>query len=1050
MQNRSALWIFIVLLGLACLYQISFSFVTSSVKKEVEEEAKEMVENYADSVLRNHNRVVDPTELSRLETGYQTRKLRAMENEEVYPVLGHTYGECLDREMVLGLDLAGGMSVILEVKIPDLLQTFAANKKEDPTFKAVLVRADTLAANNDEKYIVNFAQAWEEVAPDAKMADIFSNREYKEMFGKDESNAVILEKLEAEAEKAIIGTEDKIRTRIDQFGVTQPTVTREDASGLIMVELPGVKDPVRVRKLLESTANLELWETYPIQEAFQVLGEINGELAREASPQLDSLLAIRATEDSIRIANDSIAAMALIDTVPVDSAGNIAVADDTVNNINVDDTTSADLSAVETAMLANEDAGIEPDSSSLGISDEELNEMANPIYSIFAPAIDFQTGTPFYTTGMLGSTNEENMEIIDSLLKMDIAKELIPSNMKLMWSAKPSENGAFSLYAIKTRPRTDKPFIDGSVITDASQGFDQVTGDVVVNMRMNGPGSDAWYKMTSENVGNLVAVTMDDRVFSAPIVNGPIGGGSTQITMGGKTSAKTILEAEDLARLLKAGSLPAEARIVDESIIGPSLGADNISSGVTSFIVAFILVLMYMIFYYGKAGVISNVALIANVFFLFGALASLQAALTLPGIAGIVLAIGMSVDANVLIFERIREEIRAGKGMRLAITDGYKRAYAAIIDANITTLLTAIVLFVFGTGPIKGFATTLMIGIFTSLFSAIFITRLIFIWQLERKKKISFATKMTKNAFTKVNIGFIKKRKMYYVVSALVVAAGIVSLSVRKLDPGVEFTGGRNYVVEFAEAADIDVVANALEAPMGGKKPGVKRIDEVTKLKISTNYRIKEEGIDNEMSELILTTLSEIDPSVQILSSRTVTPSISNSIQTSAMWSVIVALLVIFLYILFRFRRWQYGLGALAAIVHDVLVVLGLFSIFYGILPFSMEIDQAFIAAILTVVGYSINDTVVVFDRIREYLGLYPKKDEKEVVNNALNSTLSRTFNTSISTFLVLLIIFIFGGEAIKGFTFALMAGVVVGTYSSLFIATPISIDLSKKRETEV
>ena len=589
--------------------------------------------------------------------------------------------------------------------------------------------------------------------------------------------------------------------------------------------------------------------------------------------------------------------------------------------------------------------------------------------------------------------------------------------------------------------------MEGDVITDARQDFGQFNGSPEVSMTMNAEGARAWKRLTGENIGNSVAIVLDKYVYSFPTVQAEITGGRSQIT-----GNFTINEASDLANILKSGKLPAPARIIEEAIVGPSLGKEAIDAGFRSFSIALMIVLIYMIFYYNFAGIVSNVALLANLFFVFGVLSSIGAVLTLPGIAGIVLTIGMSVDANVLIYERVREELMNGKGLRLAVADGYKAAYSSIIDANVTTLLTGIILYVFGTGPIKGFATTLVIGILTSLFSAIFITKLVFYWRLSKKDSVSFDNKITKGAFKNTNVNFIGKRKRFYILSSIIILLGVGSFITKGLNYGVDFKGGRTFVVRFDDTANNEDLRSSLGQAfvLDGVEmfPEVKTFGEDNQVKITTKYLIDSQDLNAD--ELVAAQLEQglvKYGSYEIMSSQKVGPTIADDIKDAAVWSVVFSLLVIFLYILLRFRKWQFSLGAVAAVFHDVMIVLSIFSIFYGILPFSLEIDQAFIAAILTIIGYSLNDTVVVFDRIREHMGIFKKKDFNELVNNALNSTLSRTINTSITTFFVLLIIFLFGGEVIRGFMFALMVGVLVGTYSSLFVASPIMLDTMNRSE---
>ena len=673
----------------------------------------------------------------------------------------------------------------------------------------------------------------------------------------------------------------------------------------------------------------------------------------------------------------------------------------------------------------------------------------NPLFNVLRPVL-VQTDEGGYMPGQgpaIGYVAIKDTDKVNKYLSMPKIKAVFPSKVRFYWEAKPyDEDGRFlRLVAIKVNDRDGKAPLEGDVIVDAYQSFGQFGGKPEITMKMNAFGAKRWKSLTKDNVGRSIAIVLDDLVYSFPTVQNEISGGISVIT-----GQFEIEEAQLIANILKAGKLPAPANIVEEAVVGPSLGQEAINSGLQSFLIALLIVLIYMVFYYSKAGIASDIALLANLFFLIGVLASTNIALTLPGIAGIVLTIGMSVDANVLIYERIREEVRAGKGIRLAVSDGYARAYSSIIDANVTTILTGIILWIFGSGPVEGFAKTLVIGIITSLFSAIFITRLIFTFMLDKDKKLKFSTKLTENVFQNMNFGFVKSRKFYYIVSSIIIIAGLSSLFMKGLNYGVDFQGGRSYLVRFEQTVDESEVRNVLRTSFEAE-PEVKTFGEDNQLKITTDFMINSEDQNADMvvENALKTGLSAMNgsPSYEIMSSQKVGPTIADDIKKDAFWSIVFSMIVIFLYILIRFRKWQYGLGALAAIFHDVLVVLGLFSLLDGVMPFSLEIDQAFIAAILTVVGYSINDTVVVFDRIREYLGLHKKQEFNDVVNRALNSTLSRTVNTSLSTFFVLLMIFIFGGEVIRGFAFALLIGVTVGTYSSLCVATPVVVDLSNKKD---
>ena len=968
MQNKNILVVFTVLLALATLYTLSFNWVASGYEATADEYGA-----YVADSLETSGALGDQT-FEEAAAQAAREFLRDSATAEIYPVFGHTYRQVKEQELNLGLDLKGGMSVTLEVSLPDLIVALS-DYSDNADFRGAIADAKALRKENSDDFVTNFESAWRARAPEVELWRIFHNMENKDLFPAKSTDAEIFDILRAEAQTAIDNTESIIRKRIDQLGVAQPNVQKLQ-NGRILVELPGIDDRERARKQLKSTANLEFWETYFNDEVIGRIGAANTALGEAMNPEL---------------------------------FGENAPADSTLNQ-------------------------------------DELRAK-NPLFSVFQTELGRRSPVVGYT--LTSDTNRVN-----DLLRRPEAREALGSDLRLLWEAKPATNVA-QLYAIKDMSGKGKAELSGKSIVDARVSYDEI-GDVVVSMTMNSEGAISWGAMTERcaNENNrAVAVVLDNLVFSAPNVQTAITNGRSQISFGtGQSAEQKLAEAEDLAGLLKAGSLPAPARIVDEVSVGPQLGEENIKAGLSSFVIALLVVLAYMIFYYRGAGLVSNLALIANLFFLIGALASLGAALTLPGIAGIVLTIGMAVDANVLIYERIREEMRGGKGLMVALKEGYAKAYSAIIDANITTLLTAFVLYSFGSGAIRGFATTLIIGIFTSLFSAIVLTRLIFFSRLENKKNITFYTEATKNWFTNSAVNFIGNRRRFYALSAIVVIAGIGSLATKGLNEGVEFSGGTTFDVSFDDPVDAEAVRGALataftEDGVPGN-PLVQTKDSPEKLRIMTNFMIdsESENVDEEINGALAAGLGALGTGYSVDMYNKVDSTISDDFRSGAQNATIFSLIIIFLYIFFRFRKWQYGLGALIAMVHDVIVVLAVFSIFGGLLPFTMEIDQAFIAAILTVIGYSINDTVVVFDRIREYVGLYGnKKGEEELMNSALNSTLSRTINTSLSTFVVLLTIFTLGGDNIKGFVFALMVGVVVGTYSSIFIATPSVLDLSKR-----
>lgn len=1011
MRNKGAVLTVIILLTIVCLYYLSFTFVTSRVEKDAREYAQSRVTAFVgDSADEDRQEFV----IDSLRNKY----LDSMSGEVVYKFLAQrTYRDCKAKEINLGLDLKGGMNITLEISSEDIILALA-NQKNDPILLQAIQKAEQLQEEQNESFVSLFGEAFNEIAPGQNMAPLFITPQNKDQIDIGSSNEEVLDYLQKQTDDAIANAFEVLRKRIDHFGVVQPNIQKDVAvKGRFHIELPGVKDPERVRNLLQGTAKLEFWETYEASEVLPALDKANAMLADmlSASEKLQ--------EDSLM--SDSTEAVEPVETEDTDTAGQMAdefLSSDTIGGL-------------------EEQMGMDTSSEA-----EMLKQ--NPLFSILQPNVSREGQTS--KGPVVGYAHYSDTAQINQYLRKDKIKNILPIDVRFNWTFKPLPDNeeVFQLIALKAT-RSGGPVLLGDVITNARAEFGQNQA-AEVSMSMNGEGAREWAKITRNNVGKSVAIVLDGYVYSFPTVQGEIPGGRSSIT--GQFS---VNEAKDLANVLKSGKMPAPARVLSEEIVGPTLGQKAISSGFNSFLIAFIVILLYMIFYYSRAGFVADIALIANVFFILGVLASFGAVLTLPGIAGIVLTIGMSVDANVLIYERIREELRAGKGLKLAIKDGYKNAYSAIIDANVTTLLTAIILFKFGVGPIQGFATTLIIGILSSLFSAIFITRLIFTAFLGKERKLSFDTRITRNAFQNLNIRFLDKRKIFYVVSGLIILVSASSLVVRGLNPGIDFVGGRNYVVKFQKDVQPQEIAADLETVFG-EPPQVKTFGDQDQVKITTKYLIDQKDretdaiVDSLLYMGLKPVIGEDVSKVTFMreyrqSSQKVGPSIAHDIKSKSIIAITLSLAIIFLYILIRFRKWQYGLGAIAALVHDTLFVLGLFSLLYSIMPFSMEIDQAFIAAILTVVGYSINDTVVVFDRIREYIGLHPKRDRKQVINNALNSTVSRTFSTSMSTFFVLLAIFVFGGEVIRGFTFALLVGVVVGTYSSLFIATPISYEMMKK-----
>ncbi len=983
MQNKGIVKLFAGLLSLVCLYQLSFTYFAGSIEDDAEEA-------FANGEVESEQRYLD-----------------SVANLPVSSLFGITYKECKSNELNLGLDLKGGMNVILEVSVEDILKSLAGNENA-PLFSDAIVNAKEKQKDSQEDFITLFVQAFEEekakTGTDIKFhhPDFFGTQEMSKKFTKmDATDAEVIEIVRQEANGAIDRAFTILRTRIDKFGVTQPNIRRLQQSGRILIELPGVKDAERIKKLLQTTAQLEFWETVEANEIMDFVFAANARL-QETEARPDSLI--------------------------LDSKS----------------TTEGTSSDDELADLANDNASTD------SLSNDSLPavDRFNPLFAVLQPSINQgQGGITVQRGPVIGLAKEEDKAKIDAYFSRTDIRKLLPAEYrytKFLWSAQPIQKNSdvFAYVAIKAN-RFDKAQLAGDVIVDASSYLDP-TGGVIVDMAMNGEGAQKWKKITTNNQGKSVAIVLDNHVYSYPTVNDPITGGRSQIT-----GNFDINEGKDLANVLKAGKLPAKARIIQADVVGPSLGQRAVDAGVSSFLIALGMILVYMMFYYSNSGVAANIALVLNMFFIFGVLAGFKAVLTLPGIAGIVLTIGMAVDANVLIFERIKEELSLGKNIQTAVKDGYSHAYSAIIDANVTTLLTGVILAWFGTGPIRGFATTLIIGIITSLFTSIFITRLYFNWRLAKGKEINFSTGITKKWFTKLSFNFLGKRKLAYTISGVIILAGIFAMTTRGFDKGVDFSGGRSYVVSFEQEAKTEKIRKTLGnvfVENGLKQlPTVKTFGKNNQVKITTKYMIDVEDADNAVDLKLAEGLVLIDPNFKIESSQLVGPSIADDIKDAAFWSVLTSLLVIFLYIAIRFGKWQFSMGAVAAVFHDVLVVLGIFSIAWNYLPFSLEIDQAFIAAILTVIGYSLNDTVVVFDRIRERVKGDEDFHDTELINKALNSTLSRTINTSLTTILVLLIIFFLGGEVIQGFMFALLVGVVVGTYSSLFIATPVMMDTMKK-----
>jgi SecD/SecF fusion protein len=1018
MRNKGFFWFFTILLVAVSIYQISFSFIGNSIEAEAEqlaiERAEELKANAEGGKAKLPNGTFvnfeeDNEAFALAKAAYINEILKEKNDEEVF--LGNTYKDVKEKSVSLGLDLKGGMSVTLELSMSDLVKNAALNPRDLHFIKPYEAALDTYNAQGGD-FIDLFVLKHNEMYPDRKLIREFSTEQVVTEITNKATDEEVKSYLRDLSDGALDGVETVMENRINQFGVAQPNITQDNNLNRLYIELPGVKDQATVRERLQSTANLEFFLAAKGQE----LGGFFNELLVERTDEVDNDEFEDLFEDDSTAVEDTLDAADMNEPVVTDSNDTTSSLEDELAEENPEDTASMKLTAFGKMFQVNIDAD---------------NKFQNSPQLGFAKAAD---------------TAKVN-DVVNAK-----AEELMMDNIRFVWGAnsiKFQDNDTlyYTLYALQI-PQDFKARVGGDDVEDARVSVDPNNGEIGVSVSMSDQGAQEWSEMTSENVGNFIAITMDNKVFSAPIINGPITGGQTLIS--GSFSSE---EAKALTNLLNAGALPAPCVIVDEAVVGPTIGAENSKSGLISFAIALALVLIYMVFYYGRAGFVADIALVLNIVLIVGFLAAFGAVLTLAGIAGIVLTIGMSVDANVLIYERIREEIADGKGMKLAVKDGYRNALSSIVDANVTTLLVAIVLKTFGTGPIESFATTLIIGIFTSVFAAVVITRLIFESQITRKKTFAFSTPVTKGAFKSINLQFIKNRKKFYILSALLVVGGLAVLFTRGLKPSVEFAGGRTFETVFEKpvASDVEEIKELLRDNLKVNEASasveVKMRNSDYRVEISTDYLQNVPNSQGQVRQEVIAALKTVEskygqPTIQ--NSRSVSPTISEELKKSSMVSIILSLIIIFVYILIRFGKWQYGLGAIVAMAHDVIIVLGLFALLHGVLPFNMEIDQAFIAAILTVVGYSINDTVVVFDRLREYLNKYRRKDRKEIINAALNSTLSRTINTSLSTFLVLLTIFIFDGGAIKGFIFALMVGVIVGTYSSVCIATPIVADLVK------
>ena len=989
MQNKGFVKVFAVLLTLVCVFYLSFSFVTRHYTNKAKEFAKGDV---------------------KVEQDY----LDSLANEKVF--FGNwTLKQCREMEISLGLDLKGGMNVILEVSVPDVIKALADNKP-DEAFNQALANAAKQAISSQDDVITLFVREYHKIAPDARLSELFATQQLKDKVNQKTSDAEVEKVLRTEVKAAVDNSYNVLRTRIDRFGVVQPNIqSLEDKMGRIMVELPGIKEPERVRKLLQGSANLEFWETYNAKDVAPYL--------QAADNKLRSILANEAPADSAAV-----------------------------------DSTAAPVVAQATSTADSLAAALKGENKAQSVDLAQIKK-EHPLLAVLQVNSSGQGPVVAYA-------NYKDTADINKYLSMKEIQAELPKDLRLKWGVSAYEydpkGQTFELYAIRSTERNGRAPLEGDVVVSAKDEYDQF-GKPAVSMSMNTDGSRRWAQLTKQNICKSIAIVLDGYVYSAPNVNTEITGGNSQIT-----GHFTPEQAKDLANVLKSGKMPAPARIVQEDIVGPSLGQASINAGVFSFIVALILLMIYMCSMYGFIpGMVANGALVLNMFFTMGILSSFQAALTMSGIAGMVLALGMAVDANVLIYERTKEELRAGKGVKKALADGYSNAFSAIFDSNLTSIITGVILFNFGTGPIRGFATTLIIGILISFFTAVFMTRLVYEYFMNKDKwlNLTFSSKISKNLMTNVHFDFMGRNKQWFTITGIILVICIGSLFVRGLSQSIDFTGGRNFKVQFENAVEPEQVRELIASKFGDSNVSVIAIGTDKKtVRISTNYRIEEEGnnVDSEIEAYLYETLKPVltqnitletfidrenHTGGSIVSSQKVGPSIADDIKTSAMWSVVLALIAIGLYILIRFRNIAYSVGSVVALTSDTLMILGAYSLCWGWMPFSLEIDQTFIGAILTAIGYSINDKVVIFDRVREFFGLYPKRDRKQLFNDSLNTTLARTINTSLSTLIVLLCIFILGGDSIRSFAFAMILGVVIGTLSSLFVASPIAYMMMKNKK---
>lgn len=1026
--TRTALVILTALVVLICIYCLSFTFTVNSIESKAAALAEKSIpmqdleKRYPGNQL---SQFLYEDSIHQERINFKNRYLDSIANEKVY--LWNTFKACKEQQLNLGLDLQGGMSVVLQVSLKELLQSLSDNS-HDIKFNQALDKAEQLMASNNSDYITLFIKTFKESSPDTKLASIFATRNNKDEITFESSDAAVEKYIRKQSGDAINRTYSIIQSRIDQFGTKQPTVTLEPNKGRITVEIAGVDNPARVRRLLQATANLEFWETYKATDIAKSINDANTALKNYLDTQKDL------GKDSSAVAK--------------------------AKNILTGETDSSAKAANPLNPLGGKGATAKKDTSKAKQIEEFRNE--NPLFAVLQPALD--NNNQFQPSPTIGYVSALDTAKLTEYLNLPDVKAVFPKDIVFLYSAKPfgDKQKFYSIFAIKKNTNDGKAPLDGSVVTQARQDNDQ-NGQVVVSMQMNSIGARTWRDLTRKaasdkdatGTGACIAIVLDNQVYSAPHVDNEIDGGNSQIS-----GNFDVQEANDLANVLKTGKLPASARIIEEELVGPSLGSQSIHAGLISLAVSFVLIVIFMLFFYSSAGFVANLMLLLNLFLIIGIMAAVPnggVTLTLPGLAGLVLTLGIAVDANVIIYERVKEELRLGKGLNVSVQEGFKHSLSAILDGNATTILTGIILAWIGVGPVKGFAVTLIIGILTTLFTALLLSRIIIERRLESGKELTFETSWTKNFLQGINFDFIGKRKITYTISTIVIILGFISFATRGFEMGIDFKGGREYKVRFEKGVNTNEIREALNSTLGNGTI-VKQFGSANQVKITTSYLINKTGkeVDGQVEMAVFKGLQKFLPNtsfenykrVNEMSSSKVDPTISVDFRNSSILATIFSLIVIFIYILIRFRKYGYSVGAIAATAHDAFIVLALFSILHGVVPFAMEVDATFIAALLTIIGYSLNDTVIIFDRLREYLKLRPNADMKDTMNAAINSTLSRTFNTAFTVFIVVFILFLFGGSVLKSFAFAMLIGVVVGCYSSVFIASPIMYDLDKDHDS--